>query len=255
MLSILRETYYIYLRNLRIWVTQPANVIPSLLISAFLFLAFGGAFTSVTRLPGFPAGDYNSFLTAMIIVQAVVFSGADAGIATLTDVLSGYFDKLLLAPINRFSILFSSLLMAGTRALVQAVVVIVIALALGVSFASGPLGILVILLLATVFGIAWSCLGLMIAFQTKSAQATQSSFVVFFPFIFFTSAFMPREFLSGWFKVAVMINPVDYVLQSMRVLVIEGWAWGAFLPGLWILLAMTVGLMAAATWLYRRATA
>jgi ABC-2 type transport system permease protein len=223
--------------------------------SAFLFLAFGGAFTSVATLPGFPSGDYNSFLTAMIVVQAVVFSGADAGVATLTDILSGYFDKLLLAPINRFSILFSSLLMAGTRALVQAVVIVIIALALGVSFKTGVAGILVLLLLSAVFGIAWSCLGLMIAFQTKSAQATQSSFVLFFPFIFFTSAFMPKEFLSGWFKVAVTANPVDYVLQGMRALIIVGWDWGTFLTGLWVLIALTVGLTATATWLYRRATA
>ena len=123
-MSTLRETYYIYMRNLKIWITQPVLVIPPLFISLFLFLVFGAAFGEVTDLPGFPADDYKAFIVAFILVQAVVFSGSDAGFAMFTDLLSGYFDKLLLAPINRFSILFGSLLMAGTRALSQALVIV-----------------------------------------------------------------------------------------------------------------------------------
>lgn len=254
-MMLLKETYYIYLRNLKIWMTQPAAVIPPLFISVFLFMVFGASFGNVTSLPGFPTGDYEAFVTSMILVQAVVFSGADAGFAMLTDMLSGYFDKLLLAPINRFSILAGSLLLAGTRALVQAVTIVLLAIALGVSFQGGILGAVAVTVLATIFGIAWACLGLIIALQTKSVQATQSSFVLFFPFIFLSSAFMPKEFLSGWFKIAVTINPVNYVLEGMRVIVIQGWEWQAILPGVGVLVAMTVGLTATATWLYRRVTA
>ena len=254
-MSTLRETYYIYMRNLKIWLTQPVLVIPPLFISLFLFLVFGGAFRSVTELPGFPTDDYEAFLVAMILVQAVIFSGSDAGFSLFTDFLSGYFDKLLLAPINRFSILFGSLLMAGTRALSQALVIVIVAFALGVSFKGGVLGVVVVILMAAFLGIAWSSLGLMIALKTKSAQATQASFVFFFPFIFLTTAFMPKELLSGWFKVAVTVNPVQYVLVAMRVIVIEGWVWSTILPGLAVLATMTVGLTAMTTWLYRRETA
>lgn len=254
-MGTLRETYYIYMRNLKIWVTQPALVIPPLFISLFLFLVFGAAFRRVPGLPGFPTDDYDAFLVAMILVQAVVFSGSDAGFAMFTDILSGYFDKLLLAPINRFSILFGSLLMAGTRALSQALVIVLVAFALGVSFKGGALGVAAVISMAALFGIAWSSLGLMIALQTKSAQATQASFVFFFPFIFLTTAFMPKDMLSGWFKIAVTINPVEYVLAALRVIVIEGWVWDTILPGLAVLVAMTVGLTAMTTWLYRRETA
>lgn len=254
-MSTLRETYYIYMRNLKIWITQPVLVIPPLFISLFLFLVFGAAFGKVTGLPGFPTDDYEAFLVAMILVQAVVFSGSDAGFAMFTDILSGYFDKLLLAPINRFSILFGSLLMAGTRALAQALVIVIVAFALGVSFKTGALGVVSVIVMASLFGIAWSSIGLMIALKTKSAQATQASFVFFFPFIFLTTAFMPKDLLSGWFKVAVTINPVEYVLAALRVIVIEGWVWDTILPGLIILSTMTIGLVALTTWLYRNETA
>lgn len=254
-MSTLRETYYIYMRNVKIWVTQPVLLIPPLFISLFLFLVFGAAFGEVTGLPGFPTEDYEAFLVAIILVQAVVFSGSDAGFAMFTDILSGYFDKLLLAPINRFSILFGSLLMAGTRALAQALVIILVAFALGVSFKGGALGVVTVIAMSAIFGIAWSALGLMIALKTKSAQATQASFVFFFPFIFLTTAFMPKELLGGWFEVAVTINPVEYVLAALRVIVIEGWVWDTILPGLAVLATMAVGLTAMTTWLFRRETA
>jgi ABC-2 type transport system permease protein len=106
-----------------------------------------------------------------------------------------------------------------------------------------------------VFGIGMSRLGLMVALKTKSVAVTQTSWLMFMPLAFLTTAFLPREFLSGWFKIAVTINPVDYVMQSVRVIIIEGWVWDTILPGLWVLVAMTVILMAITTWLYRRETA
>ena len=183
-MDLVRQTYYIYRRNLRIWIRVPAAFYPPLIITAFLYLVFVGSFKEVVRLPDFPAEDYAAYLTAMILVQAVVFSGGDAGFSMLTDIMSGYFDKLLLAPINRSSILLGSLLLAGTRAVLQAAVIILLAFALGVTFKTGVPGTIVVVLLTGFFGVVWACLGLIIALKTKSAQATQASFVLFFPFIF-----------------------------------------------------------------------
>lgn len=254
-MELVRETYYLYLRSMKIWLRLPVAVFPPIFISAFLFLVFSASFKNVTSLPGFPASDYNAFLTSMIIVQAVVFSGSDAGFSMMTDMLSGYFDKLLLAPIHRFSILFGALLVAATRALAQAVVIVLIAAGLGVHFETGVVGVIVLILAASAFGVVWSCLGIIIALKTKSAQATQASFTLFFPFIFLTTGFMPKEFLSGWFKTAATVNPVTYVLDAMRALVITGWDWSTLLTGVGVLAGMTAFLIAGATWLYRRTTA
>lgn len=194
-------------------------------------------------------------MTATILVMSVVFSGADSAMAILADILSGYFDKLLLAPINRFAILLSSLLMAGTRALFQVLVIIVIALIFGVDFQGGVAGIFFIILLATLLGMAWSCVGLMIAIKSKSAQITQTSWLLFMPVAFLTTAYMPKDLLSGWFKWAVTINPVDYILDGIRAVIITGWEWGPIMLGIWVLVGMMGILVTAATWLYRRETA
>ncbi len=255
MSAILRETYFIYRRNLKTWLAVPANVIAPLFISGLLFILFGAMFDRTISLGGFGTDDYQAFLVAWIIVQVVVFSGTDSGFALLTDMLSGYFDKLLLAPINRFSILFGTLMVSGTRALMQSLVVVFLALALGVDFEAGVLGILAMLALAVVFGLVWSCLGIMIALKTRSAQATQSAGLLFFPFIFLTTAFMPEDQLSGWFKVAVKMNPVTYVMEAMRAIVLEGWDWPTILTGVWVAGAMLAVLLVATTWMYRRQTA
>ena len=116
------------------------------------------------------------------------------------------------------------------------------------------MGVLVLLAFAGVFGLAWACLSIIIALKTKNAQATQSSFVLFFPFVFLTTAFMPEELLSGWFRIAVKANPVTYVTEAMRALVVEGWEMGTILTGLWVTLATVGVLMLVTTWLYRRVT-
>ncbi|MBI4219264.1 MAG: ABC transporter permease, partial [Chloroflexi bacterium] len=117
------------------------------------------------------------------------------------------------------------------------------------------IGIVAIVLATTLFGIAWACVGLIIALRTKSAQVTQSTWLLFMPIAFLTSAFMPREHLTGWFKIAATINPTEYVLEAVRTVVVIGWDWDAILPGLWILVGMTIALTALATWLYHRVTA
>ena len=129
-MNTVRETYFIYLRNLKAWLGQPSLVISTLLPSVFMFLFFGTPLRGMTSMPGFPADDYAAYITGMIIVLAVVMNGADVAFSLLTDMLSGYFDKLLLAPVNRFSMLMGTLLKSGTRALMQVLVIVALALTL-----------------------------------------------------------------------------------------------------------------------------
>lgn len=254
-MNVARETYFIYLRNLKTLLGQPALVISTLIPSVFMFLFFGTPLRGMTSMPGFPADDYAAYITGMIIVMAVVMNGADVAFSLLTDMLSGYFDKLLLAPVNRFAMLMGTLLRSGTRALMQVIVIVALALLLGVSFQGGWVGLVAIVAITTVFGIATACVGLIIALRSKSLQMTQNTQLMFMPLAFLTTGFMPKEFLTGWFKWAVTLNPVDYVLVSVRTIIVYGWEWDAILPGLWVLAATTAIMLIAATWTYNRATA
>ena len=253
-LSLALQTWYIYLRNLRAWVTQPGQFLPSIFINIVFMVVFVAAFDNVSLLPGFPTESYVTYLMPMIIVQAMIFSGIDAGFNLLTDDLSGYLNKLFLAPIYRISILLGVLLVSATRGAIQGVTIVIVGIIMGASPESGILGLLAIMLLGTLFGVAWSCLGLIIAIRTRSVQVTQSMFIFFVPAVFVTTAFMPKELMADWFQIAVSVNPVNYVLEAIRAIVV-GWVWSDILPGVSILIVMTVVALSATTILYRRATA
>ncbi|MXZ02176.1 MAG: hypothetical protein F4Y88_00420 [Chloroflexi bacterium] len=254
-MHIARETYFIYMRNLKARLGQPGVIISTLVPSVFMFLFFGAPLSGMTNIPGFPSESYEAYITGMIIVLAVVMNGADSAFTMLTDMLTGYFDKLLLAPVNRFSMLLGALLVSGTRTMVQVFVIVALATAFGVRFEGGILGVLVVIVFMSIFGVATACIGLIIALKTKNVEATQSSFLMFMPLAFLTTGLMPQEFLTGWFKWAVTVNPVNYVLVSVRTIIIDGWVWDSILPGFWVLAAATMVLVSAATWIYRRATA
>jgi ABC-2 type transport system permease protein len=253
-LATLTQIYYLTIREFNVRFKRPATFVPSIFITVFFFLAFGYAFQAFTALPGFPTSNYIAFLTPFILIQSMVFTSGDAGFSLLTDILSGYFDKLLLTPINRFSILFSSLFTASMRALIQAVVIVILAVILGVTFATGIPGMLAVIWFATTFGVAWSCIGIAIALVTKNAEATQSYFVLFFPAVFLTTGFVPLNLLPEWFQVIALINPVTYVMASTRTIVVEGWD-TSILLGLAVLVGFTVLLMGVTTWIFRRSTA
>ncbi len=238
-MRVLRESFYIYVRNLKTWLAQPWMIVAAVLSSAFMFLFFGEPLRGITALPGFPADDYQAFLASMVIVMAVVFSGSDMAMVLLTDMMSGYVDKLLIG---------------GTRAMAQVVAIILVATAIGVRFEGGILGILGVILGTTLLGVAMGCVGLIVAMRTRSVQVTVNSWLLFMPLAFLTSAFMPRDLLTGWFQVAVGLNPIEYIMVAVRAVIIEGWVWDSILPGLWVLLATTAVLVGAATYEYRRAT-
>ena len=199
-MTIARETYYLYIRNLRVWLAQPWTLGAAVISSAFMFLFFGAPLANLPLLPGWPTGDYQAYLTDMVIAMAVVFSGSAMAMALLTDMMSGYLDKLLLSPVSRVSILLGTLLVGGTRTLTQVIAIVVVALALGVRFEGGIAGLLAVVVAATVFGVAMACVGLILAMRTKSVQATANSWLLFMPLAFLTTAFMPKDLLSGGFR-------------------------------------------------------
>jgi ABC-2 type transport system permease protein len=109
------------------------------------------------------------------------------------------------------------------RIMAQAVVVLLVAVATGLSFETGVMGAIVMVVIASFFGLAYSGIGFAIALKTGNAQATQSMWFLFMPLLFLTTLFAPKEALSGWLKTAATFNPMTYVLEGLRSLSMEGW--------------------------------
>jgi ABC-2 type transport system permease protein len=88
------------------------------------------------------------------------------------------------------------------------------------------------------FGVAYAGFGILVALRTRNVQATQSSFLLFFPLLFLTPNFVPFDRLSPLMETLARINPISYVIVGLRSLVIDGWVAGQIA----VCVAVTLGL-------------
>src|SRR5947209_2422756 len=215
----------------------PEATIPTLFIPLFFLVVNIGqvskTFPSTT--PFLKGQGYVAFQLPVSLMFAV--ATATSGLALVTEIDLGYFDKLLVAPIRRSSLIFGRLTADLVRGLATSALVLVVGLALGATIESGIPGALLIVLLSALFGVAYAGFGILVALRTRNVQATQSSFILFFPLLFLTPNFVPFDRLSSVMETLARINPVSYVIVGLRSLVIDGWDGGK--------IAVTIGVIAA----------
>jgi ABC-2 type transport system permease protein len=197
-------------------------VIPPIFIALFFFVVNVGTLSDLTEnnIPGF---DFTAFQMPTAILLGV--TGVSRAYSLVLDVQDGYFDRLLLTPIRRLAILLGHLCADVTVACALTIPILILGFILGVRFESGPLGVVAFIVLAGLWSLAFAGFGYAIALKTGNPAAVNSSFLLFFPFLFLTSSYVPREELSGWLDTVATINPVTYLLEGLRSLVIEGWKW------------------------------
>lgn len=218
--GFLRDVLTVAGRGLRSIPRDFEAVVPAIVVPVFLFAVIVGSLEETTNIitPGF---DFEAFQIPVAIIFAV--TGVSRATILVLDVKSGYLDRLLMTPVRRLAILLG--LMVSDFVLVVALAILPVALgfALGVEFASGPLGVLAFLGLAGLWGVAFAGFPYAVALRTGSPAAVNSAFIITLPFIFLTTAFVPKELLSGWLDTVATYNPVTYVLEGLRSLIMEGW--------------------------------
>src|SRR5881275_34613 len=209
-------------RAVREVVRYPEATIPTLFIPLFFLLVNIGQVSKTfpSSTPFLHGQGYVAFQLPVSLMFAV--ATASSGLALVTEIDLGYFDKLLAAPIRRSSIIFGRLSADLVRGLIGSTVVLLAGLALGAHMESGILGALVIVLLAALFGVAYAGFGILVALRTRNVQATNTSFLLFFPLLFLTPNFVPFDRLSPLMETLARINPVSYVIVGLRSLVIDG---------------------------------
>lgn len=211
--GLVRAVVSIARRELRNTLREPTSTIPAIMIPLFFYFVQAAALTGIAGDAGF--ANYAAF----VLPVAVLFATANeaAGLSLVMDIDRGYFDKLMLAPVPRVALILGAMSANVVRVAVQAFVVTVVAVAAGLDFQTGFLGIFGLVGLGVLWGVAYAGFGISIALKTGSPKATQASFVIFFPFMFLTTTFAPLELIDAtWYRVAVKVNPVTYLLDAMR---------------------------------------
>ncbi len=210
-------------RALRAVPRDPAAVLPPVFIALFFFIV---NIATLKKLAGHhPGFSYTAFEMATAILLGV--TGISRAPALVLDIQTHYLDRLLLTPVRRTAILIGHMAADVAVAAALTAPIMVLGATLGVRFNGGALGIVAFVLLASLWSLAFAGFGYAIALKTGNPAAVNSAFLLFFPFLFLTSSYVPRSQLSGWLSTVAGFNPVTYLLGGLRSLVLgSGWQWG-----------------------------
>ena len=219
-------------RALREAARTPEALFPTLFIPLFFLVVNVGQAGKI-----FPASStdflegqsYAAFQLPASLLLAASFG--TAALFLVEDIEGGYFDKLRAAPISRTAIVLGRLIAEMVKGLAVATVLVLVALPFGISIASGPIGFLLLIVLTALWSVVYAGFLQLIALKTRSAAATNSGGLVFFPLLFLTPNFVPRELLTRPMEIAATGNPVTYVMEALRALILQDLSWSALAPG------------------------
>jgi ABC-2 type transport system permease protein len=226
---------------------QPANVVAPVIFPLGLLAVNSGGLQPATTFPGFPTDRFVAFAFAVPFIQGALFATMNAGTDLARDIQTGFLNRLALTPVRGAALVLGQLAGVAAVALVQAAFYVVIAYAVDVHPASGPGGVLVLLVLAVSIGVAFGAVGIFLALRTGSGEAIQGLFPVLFVFLLISSMNFPRNLIeTDWFRWAATVNPVSYLIEGIRSLIIEGWDGRALGLAFTITIALLVAGLAAA---------
>jgi ABC-2 type transport system permease protein len=233
-------------------VRQPANVVAPLLFPMLLLAVNSGGLKAETHLPGFPTNSFVAFALAVPFIQGALFATMNTGTDLARDIQTGFLSRLSLTPMRGIALLCGQLGGVIVLSLVQATVYLGVGIIVGVRIAGGPAGVLVLFLFAALVGLAFGALGAFAALRTGSGEAVQSLFPAFFVFLFISSMNIPRNLIEAtWFRDAATANPVSYLLEAVRSVIITGWDVQALALGFGIAAALAVVALVASSWALR----
>jgi ABC-2 type transport system permease protein len=227
---------------------QPAMVIPPLIFPVALMAVNAAGLQASTELRGFPTDSFLAFALAVPFIQGALFSTMNAGTDLARDIQTGFVNRLSLTALRHWALLSGQLTGVVVLGVVQALFYVAVGIVVGVDFAAGVGGILVLLVYAVIVSLAFGAVGAYLAFRTGSGETVQAMFPVLFVFLFISSMNAPRDLIGvDWFRIAATLNPVSYMIECVRSLIIEGWNAQALALGFGLVAVVGVVFLALAS--------
>lgn len=254
--DLLSESWELYKRSIKKLMRRPIVLYFSLMQPVIWLLLFGQMFNRMISLPGagasFGTSNYMAFFTPGVIMMTMLFGAGQTGLGLIQDMDSGFLDKLLTTPINRFAIILGKMGGDLTRMILQALLILTLAVIAGVNIRTGLLGVIFILIISGLFGMSLAGINTMIALKTRN---TEASFIignfVNLPLMYTSTTMMPKSFLPEWMQNVAKINPVTYGIEGMRGLITTGFDPNQVFPAILVLGTIAVLSITSATLMFR----
>ena len=232
-------------RAIRETIRTPEALFPTLFIPLFFLVVNVGQAGKIfpSQSTGFLNGQgYGAFQLPSSLLLAGSFGSA--ALFLVEEIEGGYFDKLRAAPVPRTAIVLGRLIAEFLKAGAIAAAIVALALVFGITIASGVLGFVLLVLLTALWAVVFAGFMQLIALKTRSAAATNSGGLIFFPLLFLTPNFVPRHLLTKPMEVAATLNPVTYVMEALRSLILQDLVWSRILYGYLVVLVLGAIMLA-----------
>ncbi len=261
-MSFFSDSFHLFVRSMKKLVRNPILVFFSLFQPVIFLVLFTQLFSKFGQLLG-PGVNYTVFATAGIVLQNAFSSAFQSGTAVVDDIKSGFLTKMLATPVNRSAILFGRILSDVFRVVVQTVIILGLAYALGVYPVTGILGYLVIIFTVAFFGLSWSGISLALGLRTKSAETVFgiAGFLTF-PLLFMSTALVGPGVMPEWMQKVSMYNPISFAVNAIRNLITgcnpldltmcNGYDWSIILQAFGVIAAIGVVTLGATFYLFRK---
>jgi ABC-2 type transport system permease protein len=209
-----------FLRSIR----QPGQMAFALVFPLFFLFVVASGLDRAASLPGFPADSYVDFMFAIPFVHGALFTALNSAIELGRDIDTGFLNRLALTPARGIAIMLGNLAGGVALVLIQYCIYFAGGLLMGAHFEAGLLGVPVLFALAALGAVAIGAAGMTVALRSGSPEAVQGIFPLFFVGLFLSSMNMPRDLIeNGWFQWIATVNPVSYLIEGLRSLVVAGW--------------------------------
>jgi ABC-2 type transport system permease protein len=231
-------------RGLREALRQPDALFMTMFIPLFFLVVNTGQAAEIfpSESTDFLEGQgYGAFQLPITLLLAASFGMAAA--ALVEEIEGGYFDKLRAIPVPRYAIVLGRLVSEGAKGIVLSTVIVLLALPFGITISSGPLGFVLLVVLSALWGVVYAGFMQLIALKTRSVAATNAGGMIFFPLLFLTPNFVPRDLLTEPMEIAATANPVTYLMEALRSMILDDLDWGKILPGFGVVLALGVVML------------
>jgi ABC-2 type transport system permease protein len=237
-MTAVRQTSQVSLRYLRALARQPAFLGIALVQPIIWLLLFGALFKAVTEIPGFHGGSYITYLTPGVVVMLAVSSAGWTGMAFIEDINGGVMDRMLSTPVWRGALNLGMVAQAVVQIVIQTLVIVLLALAVGADYTNGVGGVAVLLLVAALLGASFASLSNGLGVLARQRETLIGAVtLVLLPLTFLSSALMEKNLAPGWIQAVARFNPVDWAAEAGRSAATGSLDWG--------LVATRVGLLAA----------
>jgi ABC-2 type transport system permease protein len=247
-MTALRQSWQVSLRGIRVLMRQPAYLGMTLTQPIIWLLLFGALFKAVTRIPGFHGGSYINFLTPGIVVMLAVSSAGWTGMGFIEDISGGVMDRMLASPVWRGALNTGTVVYAVLTIVLQTVLIVLLALALGAHYTGGVGGVLLLIIVAALLGASFASLsnGIAVLARQRETLIGAVTFVVL-PLTFLSTAMMQQSLVPGWIQTVAKLNPVNWAVEAGRSAAMQQIDWGLVGSRIALLLALTLVCAAFAT--------